>query len=110
MQVYLVMPLQPYITKTYFGMDNPPVHLAGIAIGDGTLTSLETFQELPVITVLETYPQIIGYDTQVFEYFQEQCVPSRKLYALGMLIFCLGVNSAGTISPSSTLNRNTFQL
>ncbi|KAF8555516.1 hypothetical protein OG21DRAFT_1438730, partial [Imleria badia] len=22
--------------------------------------------------VLETYPQIIGYDTQVFEYFQEQ--------------------------------------
>ena len=65
---------QPYITKTYFEMDNPPVNLAAIAIGDGTITSLETFEELPVITVLETYPQIIGYDIQVFEYFQEQCV------------------------------------
>ncbi|KAG6379584.1 Alpha/Beta hydrolase protein [Boletus reticuloceps] len=62
----------PYITKAYFGMDNPPVNLTGIAMGDGTITSIETFNELPVVTVLETYPQIIGYDTQVFEYFQEQ--------------------------------------
>ncbi|KAH0834739.1 Alpha/Beta hydrolase protein [Lanmaoa asiatica] len=62
----------PYITKAYFEMDNPPVHLAGIAIGDGVITSFETFEELPVISVLETYPQIIGYDTQVFEYFREQ--------------------------------------
>ncbi|KAI9568045.1 alpha beta-hydrolase [Boletus coccyginus] len=62
----------PYITKTYFGMDNPPVNLSGIAIGDGTLMSLDAGTELPVITVLETYPQIIGYDTQVFKYFQEQ--------------------------------------
>ncbi|KAG6379588.1 Alpha/Beta hydrolase protein [Boletus reticuloceps] len=62
----------PYITKAYFGMDNPPVNLTGIAMGDGTMTSTETFNELPVVTVLETYPQIIGYDTQVFEYFQEQ--------------------------------------
>lgn len=55
-------------------MDNPPVTLAGIAIGDGSITSIETFMEVPVLTVLETYPQIIGYDTQVFEYFQEQYV------------------------------------
>ncbi|KAI9568043.1 Alpha/Beta hydrolase protein [Boletus coccyginus] len=61
-----------YITKTYFELDSPPVNLSRIAIGDGTLTSVGTFLELPVITVLETYPQIIGYDTQVFEYFQEQ--------------------------------------
>lgn len=55
-------------------MDNPPVNLSGIAIGDGTITSTEAFNQLPVVTVLETYPQIIGYDPQVFEYFQTQCV------------------------------------
>jgi carboxypeptidase D len=53
-------------------MDDPPVNLTRIAIGDGVLTSLDAFMELPVVSVLETYPQIIGYDTQVFEYFQEQ--------------------------------------
>ena len=67
-----MIPLQPYIAKTYFEMDNPPVNLARIAIGDGVLTSVEAFMELPVVSVLETYPQIIGYDIQVFEYFQEQ--------------------------------------
>lgn len=60
-------------------MDNPPVNLAGIAIGDGTIGSAETFQLVPVLSVLETYPQIIGYDTAVFEYFREQWVKIRGL-------------------------------
>jgi carboxypeptidase D len=72
-------------------MKNPPVTLAKIAIGDGTIASGETFELLPVVStlladgvlhnvhilqvsVLETYPQIIGYDTDVFEYFREQFV------------------------------------
>ncbi|KAJ8597488.1 alpha/beta-hydrolase [Rhizopogon salebrosus TDB-379] len=62
----------PYITKAYFDMKNPPVTLAKIAIGDGTIVSAETFELLPVVSVLETYPQIIGYDTDVFEYFRQQ--------------------------------------
>ncbi|KAF8119525.1 Alpha/Beta hydrolase protein [Boletus edulis] len=62
----------PYIAKAYFEMHNPPVRLARIAIGDAQIGSLETSEELPVISVLETYPQIIGYDTLVLEYFQEQ--------------------------------------
>ncbi|KAF9244678.1 alpha beta-hydrolase [Melanogaster broomeanus] len=62
----------PYITKAYFEMENPPVNLARIAIGDGTVASGETFELLPVVSVLETYPQIIGYDTDVLEYFREQ--------------------------------------
>lgn len=62
----------PYITKAYFEMENPPVTLAKIAIGDGSIASGETFQLLPVLSVLETYPQVIGYDTDVFEYFREQ--------------------------------------
>jgi carboxypeptidase D len=62
----------PYITKAYFQTEKPPVNLTKIAIGDGAIGSTETFLELPVVSVLETYPQIIGYDTQVFEYFVEQ--------------------------------------
>lgn len=53
-------------------MNNPLVNLSRIAIGDGTIASMEVFAFLPVISVLETYPQIIGYDTDVFEYFREQ--------------------------------------
>jgi carboxypeptidase D len=54
-------------------MESPPVKLAGIAIGDGSMASPETRVYLPVVNVLETYPQIIGYDTDVLEYFREQC-------------------------------------
>lgn len=60
-------------------MDNPPVNLARIAMGDGTIGSGETFELLPVVSVLETYPQIIGYDPDVLKYFREQCV---KTYAM----------------------------
>ena len=59
-------------------MENPPVNLARIAIGDGTITSVEAFNLLPVVSVLETYPQIIGYDTDVLEYFREQYVEVYK--------------------------------
>ncbi|KAF8551345.1 alpha/beta-hydrolase, partial [Imleria badia] len=52
----------PYITKAYFEMDNPPVNLSRIAIGDGSIASGKVFGLLPVVSVLETYPQIIGYD------------------------------------------------
>jgi hypothetical protein len=33
-------------------MKNPPVTLAKIAIGDGTIVSAETFELLPVVSVL----------------------------------------------------------
>ncbi|KAL4244407.1 Carboxypeptidase [Abortiporus biennis] len=62
----------PYITKTYFGLQNPPVNLVKITIGDGTIGSGFVFEVLPTLTVIETYPQLIGYDTTVFEYFKEQ--------------------------------------
>ncbi|KAG9311810.1 Alpha/Beta hydrolase protein [Chiua virens] len=72
MQVYHDICLQPYITKAYFQMDRPPVNLAGIAIGNGAFTNIQGFAESTVISVLETYPQVIGYDTEVFEYFKRQ--------------------------------------
>ncbi|GJE98044.1 serine carboxypeptidase-like protein [Phanerochaete sordida] len=62
----------PYITKAYFGMEDPPVNLSRIAIGDGSIGSGFEFELLPTLTVIETYPQLIGYDPQVYEYFKEQ--------------------------------------
>lgn len=38
------------------------------------------------LTVIETYPQLIGYDTQVYEYFREQ-------YAFLSFILALTVKS-----------------
>jgi carboxypeptidase D len=75
--------------KTYFGMKNPPVKIAKIAIGDGTVTDEVTFELLPAVSsivaslcrcllsplqlsIIETYPQLIGYDIEVYNYFKEQ--------------------------------------
>ncbi|KAH0837750.1 hypothetical protein J3R83DRAFT_5925 [Lanmaoa asiatica] len=44
----------PYITKAYFEMEKPPVYLARIAMGDGSIASGETFELLSVVNVLET--------------------------------------------------------
>ncbi|KAI0675837.1 alpha/beta-hydrolase [Trametes maxima] len=62
----------PYIMKTYFGLADPPVNIVKFAIGDGTVGSEVVFQHLPTVTTIETYPQLIGYDPEVFEWFREQ--------------------------------------
>jgi len=62
----------PYILKAYFEMTNPPVQIPKIAIGDGTIPDSVVFELLPALTVIETYPQLIGYDQDVFNYFKEQ--------------------------------------
>ncbi|KAF8521294.1 alpha/beta-hydrolase [Gautieria morchelliformis] len=62
----------PYITKTYFNTPNPPVHLVKIAIGDGAIGSEPVFEDSPVLSILETYPQLIDYDPAVYNYFKEQ--------------------------------------
>ncbi|KAF5387348.1 hypothetical protein D9757_005819 [Collybiopsis confluens] len=62
----------PYILKAYFESPNPPVNIVKIAIGDGTVGSGAVFEELPALTVIKTYPQLIGYDPEVFKYFEQQ--------------------------------------
>ncbi|KAJ6581912.1 Alpha/Beta hydrolase protein [Mycena capillaripes] len=62
----------PYIMKAYFAMAKPPVKIAKFAIGDGVIASGEVFQFLPALSVLATYPQIIGFDQEVYNYFKEQ--------------------------------------
>lgn len=41
--------IQPYIMKTYFGMENPPVNIAKVVIGDGSIGSDAVQQDLPVV-------------------------------------------------------------
>ncbi|OBZ74243.1 Serine carboxypeptidase-like 21 [Grifola frondosa] len=62
----------PYIVKTYFSLAEPPVNLVKFAIGDGTMGSEAVFELLPTTTTIQTYPQLIGYDPAVYEYFVEQ--------------------------------------
>ncbi|KAI0767256.1 alpha/beta-hydrolase [Fomes fomentarius] len=62
----------PYIAKHLFGQTNPPVNLRKVTIGDGFLGTLGTVRELPVLNIIETYPAIVGYDHDVFNYFREQ--------------------------------------
>ncbi|KAF9005246.1 Alpha/Beta hydrolase protein [Cyathus striatus] len=62
----------PYILKAYFQTETPPVKLVKIAIGDGTIGDSVVFGEVPALNIIETYPQLIGYDQEVYKYFQEQ--------------------------------------
>ncbi|KAF8576822.1 alpha/beta-hydrolase [Ramaria rubella] len=62
----------PYITKTYFSLPKPPVKLVKFAIGDGAIGSEQAFEDLPVVSIMETYPQLIDYDPDVYNYFKEQ--------------------------------------
>ncbi|KAJ7243916.1 alpha/beta-hydrolase [Mycena haematopus] len=62
----------PYITKTIFSTPNPPVNLRKFIVGDGTLGDSATFGEVTTLTTIETYPQLIGYDPDVYNYFKTQ--------------------------------------
>ncbi|KAI5119135.1 hypothetical protein M0805_005741 [Coniferiporia weirii] len=62
----------PYITKAIFSTPNPPVKLSKIAIGNGAMGAEPEYEELPTLTVIETFPQLIGYDPDVYNYFKEQ--------------------------------------
>ncbi|KAJ7721105.1 alpha/beta-hydrolase [Mycena metata] len=62
----------PYITKAIFSTSNPPVALKKMSIGDGALGSLATFEQLPTLTTIVTYPQLIDYDPDVYNYFKTQ--------------------------------------
>lgn len=63
-------------------MQNPPVILAKIAIGDGSIGSVVEFEFMPVMTIIETYPQLIAYDTDVYETFRDQYVHTPETRCL----------------------------
>ncbi|GJE99869.1 carboxypeptidase [Phanerochaete sordida] len=69
----------PYIVKHLFSMRNPPVKLSKMVVGDPAFGSLAEFRVMPTLTLLATYPQIIGYDTRVYDYFKTRS-HNCKLY------------------------------
>ncbi|EKM51711.1 uncharacterized protein PHACADRAFT_177131 [Phanerochaete carnosa HHB-10118-sp] len=62
----------PYIVKTLFSMPNPPVQLSTMVVGNPAFGSNAEFKVMPTLTLIETYPQLIGYDTNVYDYFKQQ--------------------------------------
>jgi carboxypeptidase D len=75
--------------KGYFSMPNPPAKVVKLAIGDGAMSEEDAFQNAPVVrthafsmlftltsrsqvSVIETFPQLIGYNPDVYNYFAEQ--------------------------------------
>ncbi|GJE99868.1 serine carboxypeptidase [Phanerochaete sordida] len=62
----------PYITQALFSMSNPPVQLSKMVVGDPAFGSNAEFKVMPTLSLLQTYPQIIGYDTGVYDYFKQQ--------------------------------------
>ncbi|KAI0339252.1 alpha/beta-hydrolase [Trametopsis cervina] len=62
----------PYIMKAIFSAPNPPVRLSRVAIGNGAIGSIAEYELLPALSIIETYPQLIGYDQEVYQYFKEQ--------------------------------------
>ncbi|KAJ3809239.1 alpha/beta-hydrolase [Lentinula lateritia] len=71
---FIMLIPKPYITKAIFSTPNPPVNLRKISIGDGTIGGFALYEELSTVITLETYPEIIGFDPDVFQYFKEQYV------------------------------------
>ena len=77
------------MAKTLFSTPSPPVRLAKIAIGnpaignygqlEATAVSLIHSRKVKMtdglqLSIIETYPQLIGYDQDVYNYFKEQFV------------------------------------
>ncbi|KAJ7876894.1 alpha/beta-hydrolase [Mycena olivaceomarginata] len=66
----------PYILKAYFGLapaDRPVTFTNGkIGCSNPALSESNLFENIPIVRVIETYPQLINYDTQMYDYLREQ--------------------------------------
>ncbi|KAJ7720800.1 alpha/beta-hydrolase [Mycena metata] len=66
----------PYILKGYFGLapEDRPVNFSGGKIGcsNPALSEANLFENIPIVRVIETYPQLIDYDTKMYDYLREQ--------------------------------------
>jgi carboxypeptidase D len=54
------------------------VKLAGFAIGDGAIGDFFEFDEISTVQSLETWPQLIGFDPVVADYFKSQLSHNRR--------------------------------
>jgi carboxypeptidase D len=92
--------IQPYITKAYFSLPSPPTKLVKIAIGDGAIGIGTEFTDAPVVEIIETFPQLIGYDPEVFNYFATQSVSNivRPTFCVLLTLGTADPICAGTTS------------
>ncbi|THH14132.1 hypothetical protein EW146_g6173 [Bondarzewia mesenterica] len=61
----------PYITQALLNSSSP-VQLKKIAIGNGLFGGFDVYPNLVTISILESFPQLIGFDQDVFKSFQTQ--------------------------------------
>ncbi|GJJ10947.1 hypothetical protein Clacol_005176 [Clathrus columnatus] len=63
----------PYIAKRYFAREphHRPVKLGGISMADGVMSD-DGSLSAGMVQAIETYPQLINYDPEVYSYFREQ--------------------------------------
>ncbi|KAJ4500491.1 Alpha/Beta hydrolase protein [Lentinula lateritia] len=64
----------PYILKAYFGLDasRRSVQFRKAGCSSPALLDASVFENIPILQVVETYPQLIGYDTSFYDYIREQ--------------------------------------
>ncbi|KAJ6624992.1 Alpha/Beta hydrolase protein [Mycena sp. CBHHK59/15] len=64
----------PYILKNYFA--TPPedrvITFGKIGASNPALSEANLFENIPILRVIETYPQLINYDTKMYDYVREQ--------------------------------------
>ncbi|KAJ7111801.1 Alpha/Beta hydrolase protein [Mycena epipterygia] len=64
----------PYILKNYFAMpvENRTITFGKIGCSNPALSESNLFENIPIVRVIETYPQIIDYNTDMYDYLREQ--------------------------------------
>ncbi|KAJ7048643.1 alpha/beta-hydrolase [Mycena amicta] len=64
----------PYILKNYFGLpaDQRPTKIGKIGCSNPALSESNLFENIPILRVVETYPQLVNYDTKMYDYLREQ--------------------------------------
>ncbi|KAJ3868604.1 alpha/beta-hydrolase [Lentinula novae-zelandiae] len=64
----------PYILKAYFGLhaSRRSVQFRKAGCSSPALLDASVFENIPILQVVETYPQLIGYDTSFYDYIREQ--------------------------------------
>jgi carboxypeptidase D len=51
--------------------------------------SLDVMQDLPAVSIIETYPQLVGFNPEIYTYFRDQCVflPRRRNFSISFCTF-----------------------
>ncbi|KAI0051359.1 alpha/beta-hydrolase [Auriscalpium vulgare] len=62
----------PYIAQALLAAPSPPVVLKKIAIGNGPFSGFSVGPHLGTVSILESFPQLIKFDQNVFQAFQSK--------------------------------------